>query len=98
MPRFSQANQVVGWLGAVQSQDYAGAKWSLAQSMRSTGDAALEDEFARGAILRTHMLRPTWHFVLPEDIRWMQALTSPAGTGARLSRAATARHTHPKVG
>lgn len=77
VPRFSQASQVVGWLGAVQSQDYAGAKWSLAQRMRSASDAALEDEFARGAVLRTHMLRPTWHFVLPEDIRWMQALTSP---------------------
>ncbi len=76
-PRFKQASEVVSWLGAVQAQDYAGAKWSLAQRMRRTSDASLEEEFRRGAILRSHMLRPTWHFVLPEDIRWMQALTSP---------------------
>src|SRR5205823_11718341 len=27
-------------------------------------------------ILRTHVLRPTWHFVLPEDIRWLLAATA----------------------
>ena len=31
----------------------------------------------RGTILRTHVLRPTWHFVTPADIRWMLALTGP---------------------
>src|SRR5207249_9381648 len=29
-----------------------------------------------GAILRTHVMRPTWHFVPPADIRWIQELTS----------------------
>jgi hypothetical protein len=27
--------------------------------------------------LRTHVLRPTWHFVLPEDIRWLLRLSAP---------------------
>src|SRR6266478_9224052 len=68
---------VVRWLGAVQSQDYAGAKWALARRSRAATDAALDRLFDDGAILRTHVLRPTWHFVLPEDVRWMLDLTGP---------------------
>lgn len=68
---------VVRALGAVQAQDYPGAKWALSQRARGATDAALERELTDGAILRTHVLRPTWHFVAPEDIRWMLALTAP---------------------
>jgi hypothetical protein len=68
---------VVRALGAVQAQDYEGAKWAL--SLRTTGatDDSIEREFTAGSILRTHVLRPTWHFVDPVDIRWMLALTGP---------------------
>ncbi|HEX9385716.1 MAG TPA: winged helix DNA-binding domain-containing protein [Anaerolineales bacterium] len=75
--KFTQPSQVVSWLGAVQSQDYAGAKWALAQRTNGLTDATIDQAFANGEILRTHMLRPTWHFVTPEDIRWMLALTAP---------------------
>ena len=69
--------QVVSWLGAVQAQDYAGAKWAL--GLRSTGldDRSIDRAFNEGSILRTHMMRLTWHFVAPEDIRWIQRLTGP---------------------
>ena len=40
-------------------------------------DADIERAFTNGSILRTHLLRPTWHFVLPSDIRWLLALTGP---------------------
>jgi hypothetical protein len=69
--------EVVGWLGAVQSQDYGPAKWSLGQRTGGVADAAVEQAFTDGTILRTHVLRPTWHFVLPADIRWMLELTAP---------------------
>jgi len=68
---------VVRTLGAVQAQDYAGAKWALAQRMRNATDASIERDLSAGHILRTHVLRPTWHFVAPADIRWMLALTAP---------------------
>jgi Winged helix DNA-binding domain len=68
---------VVGWLCAVQSQDFAPAKWSLAQRSGGVGDDAVDRAFADGAILRTHVLRPTWHFVAPADIRWLLELTAP---------------------
>ncbi|MGH2569267.1 MAG: winged helix DNA-binding domain-containing protein [Bacteroidota bacterium] len=64
-------------LGAVQAQDYAAAKWALGLRMKKATDADIEQAFNDGKILRTHVMRPTWHFVLPEDIRWMQELTAP---------------------
>jgi Winged helix DNA-binding domain len=68
---------LVRWLGAVQSQDYAGAKWALANRLKNPVEAEIEMAIDKGEILRTHVLRPTWHFVLPEDIRWMIGLTEP---------------------
>ena len=74
---FATPEEVVGWLGAVQAQDYAGAKWAIGQRSRAGTDADVERACADGRILRTHVLRPTWHFVLPDDVRWMLALTAP---------------------
>jgi hypothetical protein len=68
--------EVVGWLGAVQAQDYYGAKWSLGLRMQDATDDLIDQAFDEGAILRTHVMRPTWHLVTPDDIRWMLALTA----------------------
>lgn len=69
--------QVVSWLCAVQAQDYPAAKWAIGQRIPGCQDADVEQAFNDGLILRTHVLRPTWHFVAPEDIRWMLALSAP---------------------
>jgi hypothetical protein len=69
-------SDVVSTLGAIQGQDYPGAKWAVAQRTRDATDATVEDALTRGSILRTHVLRPTWHLVTPADIRWMLALTA----------------------
>jgi hypothetical protein len=69
--------EVVRCLGAVQSQDFIGAKWALGQRCIYATDAEVTRLYNEGKILRTHMLRPTWHFVAPDDIRWMQELTAP---------------------
>jgi hypothetical protein len=74
---FGTAEEAVGWMGAVQSQDYAAAKWALALRTRGLTDADLDRLFDAGAILRTHVMRPTWHFVLPADVRWLLELTAP---------------------
>jgi len=76
-PTFKQPVDVVRWFGAVQAQDFHGAKWALGLRMRKATNASIEEAFNRGEILRTHLLRPTWHFVAPEDIRWMLQLTGP---------------------
>jgi hypothetical protein len=83
--KLAKASQVVELLGAVQAQDYPAAKWALAQRARGVTDASVEKEISDGAILRTHVLRPTWHFVSPADIRWMLALTAPRVKAAMAS-------------
>ena len=76
-PSFSRPDEVVDWLVAVQAQDYYGAQWALGIRMQNPSEAALEAAMSAGTILRTHVLRPTWHFVTPADIRWLLALTAP---------------------
>ncbi len=78
-------SEVVAWLGAVQAQDYMGAKWALGLRMQNATDDAIEQAFTDGTILRTHVMRPTWHFVTPADIRWMMALTAPRVNAASAS-------------
>lgn len=70
--------KLVAWMGAVQAQEYGPARWGLGLRLSSsTTDAAVHRAVDRGRILRTHILRPTWHFVTPADIRWMLELTAP---------------------
>ena len=76
-PRFTRASEVVRWLGAVQAQDWAAAKWSLGMRMKRATHADVERALDTGEIVRTHVLRPTWHLVLPGEIRWMLELTAP---------------------
>jgi hypothetical protein len=74
---FKQPEQVVEWLGVVQAQDYAAAKWAVAQRTRALTDADLDLALTNGSIIRTHILRSTWQFVSPKDVRWMLKLTAP---------------------
>jgi hypothetical protein len=75
--KFTTPGEVVAWFGAVQAQEYALARWALGQRMVHGTDVQVEQAFADGAILRTHVMRPTWHFVTPDDIRWLLELTAP---------------------
>ncbi len=84
--RFDSPAEVVRWNLAVQAQDYAGAKWSLGQRLDGVTDTDLDALFDRGELLRTHAMRPTWHLVLPEDLRWLLALTSPRVQAANRTR------------
>ena len=68
---------VVSWLCAIQAQDYPAAKWAIGLRVPGCQDGDVEQAFNDGEILRTHVLRPTWHFVTPADIRWMLALSAP---------------------
>ncbi len=67
----------VRWSGAVQAQEFAEVKWSLGERIGDLDDAAVERAFTAGEILRTHVMRPTWHLVAAEDIRWLLRLTAP---------------------
>ena len=61
---------------AVQAQEFPYARWSVAQRAPGTSAASVEDSVADGTILRTHILRPTWHFVHRDDLGWLMALSA----------------------
>lgn len=75
--RLKKPEEVVQWMGAIQAQEYAMAKWAIALRLKGIKEADVEKSFNEGKILRTHVMRPTWHFVSPADIRWLLMLTSP---------------------
>lgn len=75
-PRFHDPKELVSWMGAMQAQDYRMAKWAVGVRLRSATLSAVDDALNRGYILRTHVMRPTWHFVAAEDIRWMVRLSA----------------------
>jgi hypothetical protein len=71
------AEAVVRHFMCVQSQDYPAAKWAIAQRAPGVTNDDIDALYDQGKILRLHMLRPTWHFVHAQDIRWILKLTSP---------------------
>jgi hypothetical protein len=73
---FTTAGDMVSYFGAVQGQEYAQTKWGLGLRLPHLVDEDIEKELSTGRILRTHMLRPTWHFVAAADIRWLLKLTA----------------------
>lgn len=74
--RFSNPEKLVSHFGAMQAQDYAMAKWAIGLRTAKT-EKEIECAINEGSIIRTHILRPTWHFVAAEDIYWMLELTAP---------------------
>lgn len=69
--------QMLSWMVAMQAQEYAMAKWAIGLRLNGLKDADIEEDFNAGRILRTHLMRPTWHFVTPADIGWLTDLTAP---------------------
>lgn len=74
--KFSSLTEAVRWFGAVQAQELPGVKWGLGLRVQDISETTIEQQYNDGVILRTHIMRPTWHFVLPDDLVWMQDLTS----------------------
>jgi hypothetical protein len=67
-------------MGPMQAQELAYAKWAIAQRCAESAgvtEAVVARAFADGAVLRTHLLRPTWHFVAAGDLRWLLRVSAP---------------------
>ena len=76
-PGFPSAAAAVHGLLGVQAENYAQATWAVAARTPGLTQGQFTQLFDQGAVLRTHVLRPTWHFVDPQDIRWLVDLTAP---------------------
>ncbi|GEP50681.1 hypothetical protein FNO01nite_13530 [Flavobacterium noncentrifugens] len=75
--KFKYLEKLLSYLGAIQAQDFAMAKWAIGARIPGLAEADVDQALEKGTILRTHILRPTWHFVAAEDLRWMLDLTAP---------------------
>jgi len=69
--------EAVSVLGAMQAQDYYMAKWAIGMRLSKSTDNQIVEAIDKGEIIRTHLLRPTWHFVSSDDIYWMLELSAP---------------------
>jgi hypothetical protein len=85
-PKFQTAKELVEWMGAMQAQDYNMAKWAIGVRLSGSTDKTIQSAIDKGEIIRTHVLRPTWHFVAPADIYWMLELSAPRIKAAMRSR------------
>lgn len=74
---YKTAPDMVAYMAAVQGQEYGPAKWGLGLRLPHLDEQAIEKDLTDGKILRTHLLRPTWHLVAAQDIRWLLMLTGP---------------------
>lgn len=83
-PQFDDPADLIRWMGMVQAQEYGSAKWAVALRLRTPAAAPVEEALRDGRMLRMHIMRPTWHFIAAEDVRWMLRLS------ARRIRAANA--------
>jgi len=74
---FSDPQTLVRWMGCIQAPDLASAKWAIGNRVQGITEADVKHAFDEGEILRIHLLRPMWHIVSRQDIRWMLRLTAP---------------------
>jgi hypothetical protein len=74
--RFKTAEELISWMGAMQAQDYNMVKWAFGIRMPGSTLESISNEIDSGRIIRTHVLRPTWHFVSSDDIFWMTSLSA----------------------
>lgn len=84
-PFDASAPEVVRRFAAVQAQEFLPAQWGLAVRVpteRRPDAATVAAALDAGEILRTHVLRPTWHFLHPDDARWIMEVSAERVYGA----------------
>jgi hypothetical protein len=74
---FKTPKEVVSWMGVMQAQEYVISKWAIGIRLPQSTEKRIDKSLDKGEILRTHLLRPTWHYVAAEDIHWMLVLSAP---------------------
>lgn len=72
--QFKTPAEVVGWMAAIQAQDYRMMRWAVAMRMKNPSLAAFEKAYNQGDIVRIHLMRGTWQLVTREDLPYWIAL------------------------
>ncbi len=76
-PKLPSAKEAVEYLGAMQAQDFAMAKLAIGIRTKGCTEKTVEQTINKGDVLRSHLMRSTWHFVSSCDIHWMLGLLAP---------------------
>lgn len=76
-PRGGAVGVVLGTLLAVQAENPGQSAWAVASRTVTPDAGELAGLLESGEVVRTHVLRPTWHYVARDDIDWLLALTGP---------------------
>jgi hypothetical protein len=84
--KLKTVKDIIGRLGAMQAQDFAMAQWAIGVRLPHSTNRTIEAAIDRGEIIRTHLLRPTWHFASAADVRWMLELTAPQIRSSMIGR------------
>jgi hypothetical protein len=75
--KFNSVNDIAYWMGAMQAQDFNMSKWAFGIRLNDPKISAVNNAIDSGEIIRSHLLRPTWHYVSAADIYWILELTAP---------------------
>src|SRR5262245_44104719 len=76
-PHALGVTDVVGNLLAVQAENPSQSAWAVASRTSDPSQGEMRSALEDGRLIRTHVLRPTWHYVLAEDVGWLVELTAP---------------------
>lgn len=79
-PQFSSPTEVVGYMGAMQAQEYRMMRWAVAMRTRKPSAKDFKAAFDSGQIIRLHLMRGTWQLVSANDYWWMLDLCAPKAT------------------
>jgi len=74
--KFNTAKDIAGWMGALQAQDFKMSKWAFGIRLIDSKEATINKAIDSGEIIRTHLLRPTWHFASSKDVLWILELST----------------------
>ena len=85
-PKFEQGKDLISYMGALQAQDYKMSKWAIGCRLKSGKSSEINAAIDNGEIIRTHVLRPTWHFVSPNNLKWMLNLSAQKIIASSASR------------
>ena len=80
----TRPDEVVRHFGAVQSQEHLWAPWAIGRRCGATFTQVLDGLWPAG-VVRTHVLRTTWHYVHADDLPFVIAATSDRVMGALVS-------------
>lgn len=67
---------IVSWLGAIQGQDFTGAKWSIGARLGNVKDSDIDDALITKQLVRTWLMRGTLHVVAAKDVEWIRSLVA----------------------